>query len=292
MKKNFKILLIPMIIVLAEFFTPSISLAVMNFNQNQREGINEEIRENIQEKREEWKAKWQEIKDEHKKWQEERQDRYAENKNKLVCENIEKWVVRIDQVLTEKEMKIEEKQIERAEVLAEKRDARNQKLEQHREKWEEKWEEHFGLLEEKASTSEQKQALIDFKEAVEEARASRQAAVDFAISEFRTELDKLVADRKTLIEGLKNTYINAYNTAVQNAKQACLNGEDSSKIRENLRTQLKAVKDEFNAGKKEIEKTDIKDLVEKRQQAFNEALEYFKKAMEKARNDLKNSFNQ
>lgn len=293
MKINSKIIFILTFLLVFGFFIPRASFAAMNYGQNQRE----QAKENIKEKQAEWQTEWQEIKDQHKKWQEEKQNiretiasKSAENRNNLICENLEKWVIRIDQTLTEREMKIEEKQVERMEGLNEKRENRDQKLEQYRETWEETWEKHFGIFKKKASTGEQKQALVDFKETVEEARASRQAAVDAAISEFRVGLDKLIADRKSAIETASNAYINAYNVAVQSAKQACMDGGNPSQVRETLRVALKVAKDKFNTDKKIIEKMDLELLVEIRQQAFKEALDYFKKAMEEARVDLKAVF--
>jgi hypothetical protein len=292
MKINSKIIGILILLLAIGLLIPSISLATLNFGQNNYQ------KQNIEQKKQEWREKWQEIKEQHREWQKEKQEtirenlasKSAEKKDNLICDNLEKWVVKIDQVLTEREMKIEEKQTERLEKLNEKRENRDVKLEEHREKWEEKWEEHFAMLEEKASTSEQKQALVEFKEAVQDAKASRQAAIDTAISQFRTDLDKLISDRRLAIETAKTIYINSYNVAIQNAKRACTDGGDPSQIKETLRTALKAAKDKFNSDRQTIEKTDVKKLVEARQQAFREALDHFKKAMEAARTKLKAVF--
>ena len=294
MKINSKIIVILTFLLIAGFLIPGISFATTNYGQNNYQ------KQNTGQKQKEWQEEWQGIKEQHKEWQKEKRETIRENlasksaqrQDNLICDNLEKWVVKIDQTLTEREVKIEEKQTERLEKLDKKRENRNTKLEQHREKWEDKWEEHFGMLEEKASTSEQKQALVEFKEAVKEALASRQAAVDKAISQFRTDLDKLIANRKIAIDAAKIAYINAYNVAIQNAKQACTDGGVPSQIRETLRTALKAAKDKFNSDRRAIEKMDVKKLVETRQQALKEALEYFKKAMEGARTKLKTAFNQ
>ena len=292
MKINSKIIGILTFLLIAGLLIPVISFATMNYGQNNYQ------KQNIEQKREEWQKKWQKIKEQHKEWQKEKQETICENlasesaekRDNLICDNLEKWVVKIDQVLTEREIKIEEKQTERLEKLNEKRENRDIKLEEHREKWEDKWEEHFGMLEEKASTSEQRQALVEFKEAVQDVRASRQAAIDKAISQFRTDLDKLIADRKTAIESAKTVYINAYNAAIQKAKDSCSQGLDANTVKETLKTDLKAAKDKFNSDRQAIEKADVKKLVEARQQAFKEALEYFKKAMKEARAKLRAAF--
>jgi len=292
MKINSKIIGILTFLLITGLLIPVISFATMNSGQNNSQ------KQNIEQKREEWQQKWQETKEQHKEWQKEKQETVRENlasksaqrQGNLICDNLEKRVVKIDQTLTEREMKIEEKQTERLEKLNEKRENRDVKLEQHRETWEEKWEEHFVMLEEKASTSEQRQALVEFEEAVQDAKASRQVVVDKAISQFRTDLDKLINDRKTAIETARNTYINAYNVAVQNAKQTCIDGGDPSQIKETLKAALKTAKDKFNSDRKAIEKMDVKKLIEARQQALREALEYFKKAMEEVRTKLKAAF--
>jgi hypothetical protein len=294
MKANSKIIGILTSLLITGLLIPAMSFAAINYGQGQRE----QIKESIKDKQAEWRARWQEIKDQHKEWQKEKEETLRENltsgsmqrQGNLICDNLEKWTVKIDQTLTEREMKIEEKQTERLEKLKEKRENRDTRLEQHRETWEIKWEEHFALLEEKASTSEQKQALVEFKETIQDVKASRQAAVDAAISQFRTDLDKLINDRKTAIETAKNVYINAYNTAIQKAKEACTDGIDVNIVKETLKADLKTAKDKFNNDKQAIEKTDVKKLVEVRQRAFKEALDYFKKIMEEERTKLKAVF--
>ncbi|MDP2934818.1 MAG: hypothetical protein Q8N59_03580 [bacterium] len=283
MKINSKIIGILTFSLIVGLLIPGISFAVMNYGQN-----NPPKKQNNKQKQEEWQKQWQETKEQHKKWQEEKQ--IEKDIKASICDNLEQWVVKIDQALTEHEMAIGEKQTERLEKLNEKRENRDTKLEQYRGTWEEKWGEHFAMLEEKASTSEQKQALVEFKETAKEALASRQAVVDNAISQFRTDLDKLIAERKTAIEAAERVYIDAYNVAIQKAKDACTNGADANTIKETLKADLKAAKDKFNSDKQTIEKTDVKKLVEARQQAFKEALEYFKKIMKEARTKLKAAF--
>lgn len=217
--------------------------------------------------------------------------RNSENsKNKKFCNQLENWASKIDQNITERQEKIIEKQTERLQKLNERRENRDTKLEQHREKWEEKWQEHFDMLEDKASTSVERQALVEFKETVLEAKASRQAAVDEAISDFRDALGQVVNNRKTATEQARVEYQNAYKTAVDKAKADCIAGIDPAQVRETLKAALKVAKDEFEKDRQAIEKIDVKPLIEARQQAFKEALDYFKRIMNEARNELRAAF--
>ncbi len=214
------------------------------------------------------------------------------NKQSQFCNLIGKWTDKVDQNITQRQTKIYDKQIERLQKLDQRRENRDTKLEQFRQEWETMWEKHFLKLDEKASTSAEKQALVEFKETVKEAIASRQAAVDAAISKYRADLDKMVADRKTAAENARITYLTAYQAAIDKAKADCAQaGADPAKIRQELQTALKAAKDKYQSDVKTIEKTEVKPLVEARQQAFKEALDYFKKAMEAARVKLRAAFN-
>lgn len=210
-----------------------------------------------------------------------------ENRQARFCEQLVNWMVKIDQNITERQAKIQERQTERLERLEQRRENRDIRLEEHREKWEEKWEEHFDKLEDIATTSAQMEALIEFKQAVKDAIASRQAAIDEAISDFRDALDQAIANRKTAIETAKNNYLSAYQAAIDKAKADCAAGNDPAQVRETLKAALKAAREKFISDIQAVEELDLKPLVDARQQAFREALQYFKKAMQEARDKLK-----
>ena len=110
---------------------------------------------------------------------------------------------------------------------------------------------------------------------------------DEAISDFRDALDQAIANRKTAVETAKNNYLAAYQAAIDKAKADCAAGIDPAKVRDTLQVALKAAREKFNSDKQAIEKLNLKPLVEARQQAFKEALDYFKKAMQEARDKLK-----
>ena len=291
MKTNSKILNILIALLVAGLLIPGMSLAMMNSGQIIRQ---------LKEQKDTLQTKLQNIKNQHQEWQkqieknnqEELASRSTEIKNRQasICEKLASQAVGIDQIISDREVKIQEKQTEITDKLAQKRETRDIKLEQHRNEWEEQWGERFTQLEEKASTSEEKQALVEFKSTVQEAIASRQAAVDKAISDFRVALDKIIADRKTATDTAKTNYVNAYDAAIQKAQDDCTNGVDANTIRATLKADLKAAKDKFNSDRKVIDKMDLKPLVDVRQQAFKEALDYFKKVMEAERTKLKAVF--
>jgi len=266
MKANSKIISILGILLIVSLLVPNISFA-------------KSIKD--------WFNIWERNKGQEDQKASESYNQIIRNRQLQFCNQLVNWTAKIDQTITQRQTKIQERQTERLEKLEQRREDKNGKLEQYREKWEEKWEEHFDKLEDIATTSAQMEALIEFKQAVKEAIASRQAAIDEAISDFRDALDQAIANRKTAVETAKNNYLAAYQAAIDKAKADCAAGIDPAKVRDTLQVALKAAREKFNSDKQAIEKLNLKPLVEARQQAFKEALDYFKKAMQEARDKLK-----
>lgn len=215
----------------------------------------------------------------------------AGGKNKGVfCSRIENWIERVDQNLAKNQERLTNRQEERLQNLEKRRLQREEKLAEHREKWEQNREEQYTKLEEKAQTDAQKQAVLEFKQAVEAAISARKTAVDAAISTFRTGLDQLINNRKTATENARNAYRNAYQVAVQKAKDDCAAGVDANQIRTTFMAELKAGKDKYNSDRQAIEKISTKTLVETRQDAFKKALNDFKAAIQAAKDELRAAF--
>lgn len=213
------------------------------------------------------------------------------NANKeSICSKIEDWANKIDQNISDKEIRIQEKRTERNQIMDNRREERDAKLIEIRNKWEANRAEQYAKLLEKAQDNEQRQAVIEFKQDVEAAIAARKAAVDKAISDFRDSLDQVIAGRKTAIDAAKATYRNAYQVAVQKGVTDCAAGVDANQVRTTLRAALRAGREEYNEDRQAVEKMDVKALVEIRQEAFEKALEDFKTAMQEAREELKAAF--
>lgn len=197
---------------------------------------------------------------------------------------------KIDQRLTERETEIQEKRMERTQNFEAKRERRDRELEQLREKWNENREQFYAKLTEKADTDAKKQALVKFKAAVEAAVKARRAAIDQANGDYRAATDKLVASRKTAIDAVKLTYRNAIRAAFKKANDDCAKSDaDSAKIREQLKTELKANQDKYQADVQAAEKVgkSVQELITARRDSVAKALADFKVALEKAKIDLK-----
>lgn len=212
------------------------------------------------------------------------------NNQGLLCSRITNWMDKISQDINNRENRLQEKRAEREQIMNNRREERDEKLAQIRERWEANREKQYSKLEEKAQTDEQKQAVIEFKQAVDAAIAARKAAIGAAIKTYRDGLDEAIDGRKTAADVAKAAYRNAYQVAVQKAKDDCTAGVDANQIRTTLMASLKAAREAYNSARQAIEQADVKVLVEARQTAFKKALEDFKAAMQTARDALKAAF--
>jgi hypothetical protein len=144
----------------------------------------------------------------------------------------------------------------------------------------------------KASTSEQKAAVETFNAAITKALADRRSTVDSATTAYRTALDKVLTDRKTSINQATATYKAAVEAAYAKASSSCQSAVDKKTITKTLNADLKAAKDKFNSDRQSVDKfrSLIAPLLKTRQQAINNAVKAYNKAVEDARVALKAAF--
>lgn len=219
-------------------------------------------------------------------------DSVGEAANKRVgafCKLIAELSSRIDQRLTAREAKIEERRAERTYTIAEHWQKRDEKKEEVRTRWSENREEHFAKLEEKLGSDAKKQALAQFRIAATEAIKVRQEAINKGIDEFRLGVQNAIAERKKAVDDAKKVFKDAINAAFAKAKTDCENGIDSATVRTNLQQDLKAAKDKYKSDIQNIEKLQVKmkELIAAKKAATEKAIADFKAALEEAKADFK-----
>jgi len=218
---------------------------------------------------------------------------FAQNANdnqkaKGFCNSISNLASKYDQKVTDRETKLEEKRNEIQNRITNRWVERDAKLAEKRAKWDVNREEHFEKLEEKAGTDEQKQALLDFKQAVTAAITARRAAIDKAIEDFRQGVERAKIDRKSAADALGNTFRNSIQAAFQKAETDCDASVDPATIRTNFRAEVKATKEKFESDRQEMEKlqTSMEALINTRKETIKKAIDGFKTAMETAKADF------
>lgn len=213
-------------------------------------------------------------------------------KQENFCARIAAFKSKTDEELYSREVKLKAARSERAAKSESKWKERDEKLSMKRDARHENIDEHYKKIESRDLTDEQKVALETFKSAHATALAARKTAVDSAIATYRDDVENATGANKASIDSLIATFRAAVKAAHDKASADCQDSVDQAAVKETFIASIKAAKDAFAAGRKDLENRgdSIKPLIEARNAAFKKAADDFKTAMEKARADLKAVF--
>ena len=208
------------------------------------------------------------------------------------CSRFPEFVQRLDQRIADRQARIETRRTERLQNLENRRNARDTRRTEAQERRQENFAEHIAKLEARAATDAQKQAVVNFRAAVETAIAVRKTALNAAVKTFRDGVDQTIAQRKTAVDTAINAFKNARQAAVDKVETDCASGINSETVRETFRADMKTAREKFISDGQAIEKfyASIQPLIDVRRQAFDKSRQEFRAAMEKARADLKAAF--
>ncbi|MDD5251746.1 MAG: hypothetical protein PHT12_03870 [Patescibacteria group bacterium] len=174
--------------------------------------------------------------------------------------------------------------------LKDNRAQRDSKLEGLRVQQDQKRGGAVDALQEKFKGEEQKQAILKFQAAVAAAAEVRRAAVDASTAAYRKGLDDALASRKTAVDAAVTAFRTAVKAAEDKAKADCaVTGADPVAVREVMRVSVEAARTQFKTALQAAEKVgpQASDLAKTRQDAVKKAMDDWKAAVEKARDELK-----
>lgn len=205
------------------------------------------------------------------------------------CSGINALALKLEQRMTNRFGKIEEKRTDAMTNLEERQQKRDERQEQNRQRFDQNRAEFLAKLEARAQTDAQKAALAKFKAAVTEAIKAHRAAIDSAKSAFRQGVEQAIASRKSAVNLATKAYQDAVKAALAKAKADCKAGVEPAAVREELHRALKVARDKFETDRQAIEKLkdSLKPLIEARKAAIAKANQDFQTAIEKARTELK-----
>jgi gas vesicle protein len=218
----------------------------------------------------------------------------ADQQGNVLCDKISNVYSKIAQAIGQRESKLGLKKTDIINKIQDHWADQDSSLADKRQKWDTNRNNQIAKLKEKFPNDPEKQAVLDFEQAVDEAIFTRRAAIDSAISNFRQRVEELKNSRHSKIEAAKATFKSSVVSAFEKAKSDCLSGVPIATIREELKNSLAAYKEKYNQDVQEIEKigAGMDQLIDAKKAAFEKAIQDFKTAMEKARADFKASASQ
>jgi len=210
-----------------------------------------------------------------------------------VCSRLGEFSANREARWNEMDKKLENKRQEKNQEMEKRRLEAEQKMEQKRLDLDAKRLDGYEKLSTIATTDEQKQAVEQFKEAVEAAVVTRRAAVELANSTHHAQMEQLMSEHKNTVEAHNNSFREEVQNAEGALKEKCNAGDvDFAQMRSQLQAQIKEARDRYKQSKNEVAPVgdSIKEINDAHKDAIQKAVLDFKTALADAKLLLKSAF--
>lgn len=208
------------------------------------------------------------------------------------CSNLPQAISLLDQRIIARENILKIRQTEKLKNLKNNRNFRDAKLAESKQNITANLAITYAKIEILAKTDKQKTAVGNFKTAMENAVNARKNAVAKAASDYRQEIDRIIASRNSAIDTAVRNFKNSHQSAIQNAKTNCMSGVRPLIARTAFVSDINAAKTKLISEKQNIgtPASLVKSASANYKNAIAKANQDFKTAAEKARAELKMSF--
>lgn len=207
------------------------------------------------------------------------------------CARLTNISERAESEFSKRESRLENVRQKRDAKLTDRIEQRDDKIQDQRTKFDDNLIEHITKLQKRATTTEQTAAVGEFADTVHEAIAIRRQAVDAARQAFRDGVKKAIADHRSAVDQEITEFKQKVDAAFTKAQADCAAGVEGSTVISDLRTAIKAAKDDLHQdrlGNQRVGPQVVK-LVAERRTATEKARADFKATVLAARTKLKDA---
>lgn len=183
-----------------------------------------------------------------------------------------------------------EKRTENIEKRDEKRTEVRTEVDTRREENDTKRKSQLSELTRRATTDEQKAAVLAFTTAIEKALLDKKTATDALLAAHRKEVDLVVASRREATDKALATLKADIETAKSKAKADCSNSVTGESVRTTLKDSIQRAQQAFRTTMQSIQKDTASSKREDKKEELKTIEATFKKSVEQARNNLKAAF--
>ncbi len=202
------------------------------------------------------------------------------------CSQIDKIFVHIET----KGVQGGEKRSENVIKREEKRDKMRTEIDIKREENNTKRKTQLEELTLRATTDEQKKAVLLFSTAVDKALADKKTAIDALLATHRTEVNQYTSARKTSIDNALATLKKEIEVAKTKAKSDCATGATGEVVRTTLKDSIQKAQQSFKATMQSLKKDTRPYKKDAKKQELQTIEDMFKKSVEQAKINLKAAF--
>ncbi len=207
------------------------------------------------------------------------------------CSAVASFAEKLKADMGGKEASYSAKDAERQNQLAEKLAKQEAERQNVRFSWDSSRDKVYTTLATKAKTQKEKDALLEFRKAIDAAVEARRASVDRAVGDFKTKVDESMLARKRAVEEAIAEFNASADLALSLANTDCKNGVASATARATYLASLERARLALEADLASIKSGErLRTLVKERQSAIEAAAREFKTAVGKAEERLKSAF--
>ncbi|HBO16491.1 MAG: Chromatin assembly factor-1 p180 subunit [Candidatus Moranbacteria bacterium GW2011_GWE2_35_2-] len=227
------------------------------------------------------------IEDKKDQMQQIKDDRKATSQDRI-CDRMEELEGKIQTKLKTRSENRQQFRIESEKQLEAKLQEREDELTQRRQVRDQYRSEFYARLQERVNNQQQKDAVSEFKNVVENAVNTRREAVDDALDIFHDGVQQAVDSRKTSIDNLITEYGKNREQLTAEVRKFCETSGDAVKARQTLQNRLQQAREEFKVDQKEVSSVGdtVKELAQIKNEAIRKASEVFMSVLKDAQEKL------
>lgn len=207
---------------------------------------------------------------------------------KSFCAQLDSINNNLDNLINQKINNLNTKQVSRVNKVNETFNKRDSELNVNRIKWDANREEQYKKMYENAKTDAQKQAIDQFKLTMNNAIILRRTKIDSAISTFRSTINTELSGRQSAVNSVITNYQNTLDAVQTKAKTSCENGDESSQVRQALKTDIQLARADLQSGRSGIDRIndEVTNANNIRKNAIEAAITEFRTTAQQARETL------
>ncbi len=214
-------------------------------------------------------------------------DRKAENQDRI-CDKIEELAGKIQTNLKTRNENRQQLRMESENRLKVKMQERESTLIQRRQVRDQYRSEFYARLQERVKTQQQKDAVSEFEDTIEDAVKARREAVDAALDIFHDGVQQAVDSKKSSVDNLIAEYEKNREQLAAEVRNFCETSGDVAETRQTLRNRLQQAREEFKTDQKEISSVGgtVRELAQTKNESIRKASETFMSVLKDAQNKL------
>lgn len=217
-----------------------------------------------------------------------------ESTNPLICNRMDELSNKIEKNLSNKQQALDKRRNEQSKKIQNNHDNKTAEITKLRNQWDKNRSNHYDKLNEKATTQEQKDAIEQFKNAIESAVAKRRATFDQATQDYRDTIDYAINNKQNGIDQVVSIYKTNIGLAKDQLNQDCQQNKTDSEIRSKFNKSIEEAKNALNGNVNGVDQIalQVNQAKQARASILNQSVQEFRSTVESAKLKLQTALSQ